>query len=408
MTREKGLVVDFDGHKVTVVTRDGRFHVFDSNEDVLVGEEVFIPTANPRKRVTWFLYRRLIPAAAIASLLLVVSFFGYTRYLEARPSVAYISLDLPESQGSVELEVNDKGLVKNAVTFDEASSKVISEIPYKMKPVEEVIQEFLTRENTPDSSVLIIGIIPVDENSQVDKLEKNLRDTVGTSDGADQGSPPGKGQAKKSFNVKFMKIDMETRAMAHELGISPVKAVICALAESMGTTGNQGNAQISGVSGEPGDGNPMQNSSPIQEKSSMTQQGESGQGSGKANGQAQGGKTDNKTENNQQGQGGKGKSGGNKPVSPGDNSPSSTDDTSKKGRTSPGQNQATSGSSAEGNNKTATSDDAWKQSTISEQQLETILKYAAGKDPKTLKDLTKNFVEQVKRSLNEEANKGGK
>jgi len=235
LNRIRGLVVDHSGDKVTVMTKDGRLMTFtDRNADVLVGEEILAPSPGSANVFSAFLSRKVIAALALSVILVVVSFFGYTQYLEARPSVAYVTLDLPNSPGSVELEVNDKGVVKAATGFDAAGQDILSAIPCRLKPVEKVVEAFVKATTTKDASGLIIGIVPIKDNPNIDTLEKKIAQQARKSLKAMRKSHglqenPASDQAA---SVQTLILDLETREAAKQLEVSAARAALWALAKN--------------------------------------------------------------------------------------------------------------------------------------------------------------------------------
>jgi len=458
MQKERGLVIDSRGGKVTVVTRDGRFRVLNSREDIMVGEEILIPRFTRAKGFVWVIQRRIVPALAVASILLFVSFFGYNQYLEARPVMAYVSLDLSDSPGSIELVVNDKGLVKSAVGFDESGAKALSGISYRMKPVEEVVKEFIKQQGETVLSGLIVGIVPVAEDSKIDALEKNLTEKAakalaehaegiksagpsggpgalsgGSSQPADatgggsNGKPGVSGSSTDKAVVKALRIDQETRKIAQELRISPTRALLWALARSTSIqkgssepedkpgvvvpgTGVPGDGQAGGNGKEPNPKPPSPEPKDTEPKPTDPKEPES-KGLGP---KGAGARTDGKgrpvplprEDQDEKGAGGSGKdsskggTGRDKDTSGGNDKGTSGD---KKGTGAsispePGfQGESTGGT--QGGTELGLSS---IRSSLPEVDLDELLKGMAGKDQKTLKESTKNFVEELLRSLKED------
>jgi hypothetical protein len=239
MDERRGLVLERLGNRVTAVTKSGEFVTWRDRRDLMPGEEVVIPSP----RFQGFFWRRLIPATALAAVLVFMSFFGYRHYLYARPVMAYVTFDCAgEYAGSIELEVNDRGLVKSASALNEAGSQALSKVQCEMKPVGQVLASL--RESVPEKEEVVVAFIPaVQTAKESDKIE--------TGTGSDK-EPGEKGNNKKPKDHKEEKtqkkvaelekqvlnaieratkliLDSETRKEAQELGISAGRAASWAL-----------------------------------------------------------------------------------------------------------------------------------------------------------------------------------
>ncbi|HHY11531.1 MAG TPA: anti-sigma factor domain-containing protein [Firmicutes bacterium] len=183
MRAKQCIVVEKSRNGVTVLTSEGRFvYVPIKNCLYMVGEQITLPAllelpaTKPARRQTLpqFLRRRLLPVAAVASLILFASFFGYTQYLEARPTLAWVTIDLVDSPGSMELEVNDKGLIKSVTYFDEEGERIAHSLNLYMKPVDYAVEALLKTKQEGKQPEVVIGVIPVKEGPALDNLEKKL------------------------------------------------------------------------------------------------------------------------------------------------------------------------------------------------------------------------------------------
>jgi hypothetical protein len=284
----QAVVVETSKNGITVLTSDGQFLFIPIKNSVyMVGEQINLPDMSGfsavrrctgKRSFSQFLRRRLLPIAAVASLLLCTSFFGYTKYLEARPSLAWVTIDLVDSPGSMELEVNDKGLIKSAAYFDEETERLASSLNLYMKPVNYAVEVLLKDKQRCGQPEVVIGIIPVEEdpakeNPVLDRLEaKILKDVQKAAEKAAKqvakaaqkgakeaakGSPehpgkesvkpaerpskqtedprqsgskgPGNSQTFASVSVSRIRLDRQARDVAKELQISAARAVLWAL-----------------------------------------------------------------------------------------------------------------------------------------------------------------------------------
>lgn len=216
--RERGLVLSIEKNKVTCITRDGRLVSFRvASDGIMVGTEVLIPSGKTPGTALAF---RLAVAAALAVAFLVGSFIWYPRYLYARPSLAYVTLD---GEGSIELLVNDKLRVVSAQAFNEEGERALAAVKYELKPVQQVIRKLSDLLSSDDfsSAGIIFSIIPVSAEteskmpSQMDSLEKSV-----------------KAEAKRfaeqrkldPASVEPLKLDPELREAAAKLGMSAGRA----------------------------------------------------------------------------------------------------------------------------------------------------------------------------------------
>lgn len=212
MSQRRGLVIERSGDKVTAITKSGEFVTWRDDRDLIPGEEVLLPAP----RFQGFFWKRVVPATALAAILIVTSFFGYRQYLYARPVLAYVTFDTSgEVPASIELEVNDRGLVKRAVALDDAGAEALSRITVEMQSVQTVLMRL--RETMPSVTQVIIAFIPVTEESAP---ESKMSSKVS-------------GLAQRVFDsageATAVMLDMETRAIAQELGLSAGRAALWAL-----------------------------------------------------------------------------------------------------------------------------------------------------------------------------------
>ncbi len=222
MNDRRGLVVKRTRNRVTAITKSGEFVTWKDRRDLMPGEEVIVPSP----RFQGFVWQRLVPATALAAVLIFLSFFGYRHYLYARPVLAYVTFDSSgEVAGSVELEVNDRGLVKKAVALDEAGAQALSGLRVEMQPVQTVLTEL--RRAMPNGGKVVVAFIPVTEPKADSQPEPG-----------ESGKKSGQSSliadlAKKVFDsvgeATAVVLDMETRAVAHELGLSAGRAASWAM-----------------------------------------------------------------------------------------------------------------------------------------------------------------------------------
>lgn len=175
------------------------------------GMEVALPV----RGFAAFAWRRLVPALALSVVLIIVSFFGYQQYLYAKPLLAYVTVDCA---GSVELEVNEAGLVKVATAIDDAGHDALSQVNYINKPAQEVVAALLRLPDATKSADVVVAVVPVKAGPGVDTLEKKV---------VDGATKPVAGAEPKS--VTSLRLDAETRDSAKKLGISAGRAALWAL-----------------------------------------------------------------------------------------------------------------------------------------------------------------------------------
>ncbi len=228
-SQDSGVVVRAGRGYAVVLTRDGRFlRVKSRGIPPMVGEEIPLPSPF----ASWTSWTRWVPAAALACVMVFLSFFGYTKYIQARPAAAYVSVD---SSGSVELEVNDRGLVRSAKAFDEEGEKLLSQVRYEFRPVDKVIAEMAKVESKKGSSGFIVGFIPIKETPQVTKFEARIREQVRnaapnfplptTQTGPDTGQEP----EMTNPLVNTFRFTAEIREKARTMSVSPTRLLVWGL-----------------------------------------------------------------------------------------------------------------------------------------------------------------------------------
>lgn len=250
MDERRGLVLNRRGRHLTVLTPSGRFITMRSpRAGIMPGEEIAL---TPRG-FSWIVVNRLAPALALSAVLLVLSIFGWNGYLSARPALAYVTFD---SAASIELEVNDKGLVTSATSFDEDGASLLSGIDYRLKPAGQVIATLAGAQKQSVSEPpegVILGIVPatVDSSSKthakLDKIEQKIVKELEKLSSARKASPSA-GPGEPELPVTSLRLDMETREDAKKLGISAGRAASWALSKEQ--------AEHAGQDTKPGDTTP--------------------------------------------------------------------------------------------------------------------------------------------------------
>lgn len=228
-SQESGVVVRAGRGYAVVLTRDGRFlRVKSRGIPPMVGEEIPLPSPF----APWASWTRWVPAVALACVMVFLSFFGYTKYIEARPALAYVSVD---SSGSVELEVNDRGLVRSAKAFDQEGEQLLSQVRYEFQPVDKVIAEMARIESKKGSSGFIVGFIPIKETPQVTKFEARIREQVRNAAPnfplpATQ-TGPGTGGESGVTNplVNTFRFTVDMRDKARTMSMSPARLLVWGL-----------------------------------------------------------------------------------------------------------------------------------------------------------------------------------
>ncbi|MBE3519557.1 MAG: anti-sigma factor domain-containing protein [Firmicutes bacterium] len=265
-SQDSGVVVRAGRGYAVVLTRDGRFlRVRSRGIPPMVGEE--IPLASPF--APWASWTRWVPAVALACVMVFLSFFGYTKYIQARPAVAYVSVD---SSGSVELEVNDRGLVRSATAFDEKGQELLSLVRYQFQPVDKVIAEMAKIESKKGSSGFIVGFIPIKETPQVTKFEARIREEVRKAASNFPLLPTQTGQSTGGDSgvtnplVNTFRFTVQMRDKARAMSMSPARLLVWGLSAKSratapsgpgpgspnGTSGGKGQPPKPGDSTQPG------------------------------------------------------------------------------------------------------------------------------------------------------------
>ncbi|MGE5579324.1 MAG: hypothetical protein ACM3WU_04690 [Bacillota bacterium] len=215
----QGLIVERSGRRVTALRGDGDLVTFKTNrDDIMVGMEIEVPV-----KMAFFTWRRLAPAVALSLVIVLVSSFGYQHYLHAQPVVAYVTLD---STGSIELEVNQAGIVKSAKALDAAGEDALSAVQYQNRPAGEVVQALIKAQDPENKSAVVVALVPVADpeptgkeakktEKTMDRLERKVTESAGSS----------------LANMTSLRLDPEIRDSAQELGISAGRAALWALTQ---------------------------------------------------------------------------------------------------------------------------------------------------------------------------------
>lgn len=244
---QRGIVVGKSGRKLTVLTNSGEFVTLRSSmENVFPGTEIFLPSS---KEKSGSIFKRLVPAAVLASIMIVGSFFGYQHYLYAKPLMAYVTLDCT---GSVELEVNEAGLVKSATPLNEAGQEALSKLQYQNRPADEVVESLVKVQSPQEGSEIIVAVVPVKESPQVDQLEKEVSGGATKSAEASVSQEAQDGSSTQPPKVTSFRLDMSTRESARKLGISAGRAALWALTGKIVDEQGSGNPSGTGTSGTQG------------------------------------------------------------------------------------------------------------------------------------------------------------
>ncbi|OXM17229.1 anti-sigma factor domain-containing protein [Paenibacillus herberti] len=129
----KGIVLEVKGSKLIVLTPDGRFRKIRSNGGELMGQEVWLaPEGRFRPvKMSWWL-----PAAAAALALLIAIPAMLAVRVEARPVVAYLSMDI---NPSFELGVDEKLKVRSLRAVNKDAAPFVEALEYEGRPVSEVM-----------------------------------------------------------------------------------------------------------------------------------------------------------------------------------------------------------------------------------------------------------------------------
>lgn len=216
----QGLVVERTGRSITALSRTGDLVTFRSDrDDVMVGMEVSLPA-----RASLFTWRRLAPAVALSLVIVLSSSLAYQQFLYAQPVVAYMTVD---SAGSVELEINQAGLVKSATGLDTAGQEALAAVDFRNKRADEVMEALAAVQDPGKKSDVVVAIVPVSSAAEptakdtekaekaMEKLEKKVRDRAAVTE----------------RNVTSLRLGPEVRESAQKLGISAGRAALWALSQ---------------------------------------------------------------------------------------------------------------------------------------------------------------------------------
>ncbi|SDS16098.1 Anti-sigma factor N-terminus [Paenibacillaceae bacterium GAS479] len=135
----KGIVLEVKGSKLIVLTPDGRFRKIRSNGGELTGQEVWLaPEGRLRQvKMSWWL-----PAAAAALALLIAIPAMLAVRAEARPVVAYLSMDV---NPSFELGVDEKLKVRSLRAVNKDATPFVEALKYEGRPVSEVMDRLASQ-----------------------------------------------------------------------------------------------------------------------------------------------------------------------------------------------------------------------------------------------------------------------
>lgn len=268
MIGKQAVVIEVRGSKVVVLTQRGEFLTLRApGKNVAVGELIDIPASS-----FGYFVPRLAIVFGLTLAVLVASLAGYRQYLYARPAVAYVSFD---SEGSIELEVNDRGLVRDAKAFDESGALLLSSVQYRMKPVEQVIESLISRQESAAASPqsaekgIVIALVPAvpdmsgaqisDKSSDktsasaipgaFNQIERKIAEQARKT--AERSTQTEGDRNQKVPPVVAVRLDHETRELATKLGMTAGRAAASALSQNgLGKLG-PANAQSSGTEHEP-------------------------------------------------------------------------------------------------------------------------------------------------------------
>ncbi|GGG77144.1 anti-sigma-I factor RsgI family protein [Paenibacillus radicis (ex Gao et al. 2016)] len=140
----RGVVMQVNGKQAVLMTADGRFVSIPLKEKVQIGEEILfeantgagtgVAAHKPRrKRSYWYAGA----AAAIILLILPILFFVQS---DSHPVVAYVSMDI---NPSIEIGVDAKKKVWELRALNEDGNKIIENIAFKGKPIEQVADSIM-------------------------------------------------------------------------------------------------------------------------------------------------------------------------------------------------------------------------------------------------------------------------
>ncbi|MEL1133602.1 anti-sigma factor domain-containing protein [Desulfitobacterium sp. THU1] len=135
MNKNKGVVLEKNNQKITVLTGDGEFKTLKYKRDVEIGEEIQLPAQY--KAPIW----RIGASIAAVFILTFMSIFGWSVF-QPRTAVAMISLDI---NPSLQLTLDQKGEVLELESFNSEAEQLMLGLSLEGKVWEEALDEIIQK-----------------------------------------------------------------------------------------------------------------------------------------------------------------------------------------------------------------------------------------------------------------------
>lgn len=168
MSHAKGVVLEKNNNKITVLTTEGVFQTLKYRGNVGIGEEIQLP--RQRQTPMW----RVGASIAAVFLLMFMGVFGWNAF-QPRTAVAMISVDI---NPSLQLTLDQKGKVLELESLNSDAEQLISGFSFKGKAWEEALNEIIKRSVamqflTEDQDWVLVGYSPFEPGQQLSRKTIN-------------------------------------------------------------------------------------------------------------------------------------------------------------------------------------------------------------------------------------------
>ncbi|AGA70804.1 hypothetical protein Desdi_3418 [Desulfitobacterium dichloroeliminans LMG P-21439] len=224
MSQNKGVVLEKNNQKITVLTGDGAFKTLKYKGNVEIGEEIQLPTQY--KMPIW----RIGASIAAVFILTFMSIFGWSVF-QPRTAVAMISLDI---NPSLQLTLDQKGEVLELESLNSEAEQLMLGLSLEGKAWEEALDEIIQKSAalqylTEEQSWIVIGY------SAVDTKKKLLAETINTEEVTRKVQEAVEEQGLKPA-VAVYELTSEQKQQAQEKGLSLGEYALVDTAQKVGIT----------------------------------------------------------------------------------------------------------------------------------------------------------------------------